>query len=90
MVSECDIHSADALNEKLAMQVIEKTSKKHGRIDMALINAGGVIAQTNSLAGFQGLPLTVAYSGVKSAARLFFDGPESSLRSIRFDWLLYA
>ena len=41
---------------------------------------GGIIAQTNSLAGFQGLPFSAAYSGSKASMRIFFDGARIELK----------
>ncbi len=121
--SVCDIHAADAADEKLAAKIVKQSVKSHGRLDVAILNAGGawpvvlpestvaelkhiiewnvhtvlnyfmpamqqmktqpeggIIAQTNSLAGFQGLPFTAAYSGAKAAMRNFFDGARVELK----------
>ena len=121
--SSCDVFSADAHDEKLAEEIVSVTARKHGRIDVGIINVGGawpirltesnaselkeivewnvhtvinyfvplmrqmreqedggVIAQTNSLAGFQGLPFTAVYSGAKGAMRNFFDGARVELK----------
>lgn len=41
---------------------------------------GGIIAHTNSLAGFQGLPLSSHYSASKAAMRIFLDAARIELR----------
>jgi len=49
-------------------------------------NGGGLLAHTNSLAGFLGVPMQGPYSAAKSAARLLFDTCRTELRTanIRF------
>lgn len=111
----CLALAADALDEKAASKVVTTTVEKFGRIDLALLNAGGapaidmrnmnakevkyymqtnydvivnylfpvleqmklqrggLVAHTNSLAGFLGIPLQGPYSAAKGAARLLFD-----------------
>ncbi len=43
-------------------------------------NAGGVIANTNSLAGFLGLPMQGQYSAAKAACRIFLDTARIELK----------
>jgi short-subunit dehydrogenase len=43
-------------------------------------DAGGIIAHTNSLAGFQGLPLQGQYSAAKAACRIFLDTARIELK----------
>ena len=111
----CLALAADALDEKAAAKVVTTTVDKFGRIDLALLNAGGapaidmrkmnaaevkhymqtnydvivnylfpvleqmklqrggLVAHTNSLAGFLGIPMQGPYSAAKGAARLLFD-----------------
>jgi short-subunit dehydrogenase len=111
----CLALAADALDEKAAEKVVTTTTEKFGRIDLALLNAGGapaidmrkmnaaevkyymqtnydvivnylfpvleqmklqrggLVAHTNSLAGFLGIPMQGPYSAAKGAARLLFD-----------------
>jgi len=111
----CFVLAADAENEQAAEGVVAATVGYFGRIDLAVLNAGGapaldmrlmearevnaymrsnydvvvnylfplvrqmkqqgggLIAQTNSLAGFLGVPLQGPYSAAKGAARILFD-----------------
>lgn len=111
----CYALAADALDENAAKEVVASAIEKFGRIDIALLNAGGapaidmrymnassvkqymhtnydvivnylfpileqmkiqksgLVAVTNSLAGFLGLPLQGPYSAAKGAARLLID-----------------
>jgi len=112
---ECLALAADALDEHAASNVVESAVQRFGRIDVALLNAGGapaidmrtmsaaevksymrsnydvtvnylfpvleqmkkqrggVVAHTNSLAGFIGVPLQGPYCAAKAAARLLID-----------------
>lgn len=111
----CLAIAADALDMDAAKKVVKTTIGKFGRIDIALLNAGGapaidmrtmdaagvtqymrtnydvivnylfpvleqmklqrggLIAHTNSLAGFIGVPLQGPYSAAKGATRLLID-----------------
>ena len=111
----CHPIAADALDAELAQKVVKAVVEKFGRIDIALLNAGGapaldmrqmdapgvnqymrtnydvivnylfpvleqmklqrggLIAQTNSLASFIGVPLQGPYSAAKAAGRLLMD-----------------
>jgi short-subunit dehydrogenase len=112
---ECLSIAADAMEADAAKNVVKTAIEKFGRIDIALLNAGGapaldmrsmdatavnqymrtnydvivnylfpvldqmkvqrsgLIAHTNSLAGFIGVPLQGPYSAAKGAARLLMD-----------------
>ena len=112
---QCLAIAADAQNDEAAAAVVAATIAHFGRIDLAVLNAGGapaldmrimsvrevnaymrsnydvtvnylfpvlhhmrqnragVIAHTNSLAGFLGLPLQGPYSAAKGATRLLMD-----------------
>ena len=112
---ECLSIAADALDSNAAKNVVRLAIEKFGRIDIALLNAGGapaidmrtmdaagvkhymrsnydvivnylfpvleqmkiqrsgLVAHTNSLAGFIGVPLQGPYSAAKGAARLLID-----------------
>lgn len=111
----CLALAADALDEHAAKGVVKAAIERFGRIDIALLNAGGapaidmrtmtaaevkyymqtnydvmvnyllpvleqmktqrsgLVAHTNSLAGFIGIPLQGPYSAAKGAARLLID-----------------
>ena len=111
----CRAIAADATDEAAAERVVAACVAQYGRIDLALLNAGGapaldlrrmsahdvngymrsnydvvvnylfpvlhqmmrqgggVIAHTNSMAGFLGVPLQGPYSAAKGAARLLID-----------------
>lgn len=113
--SQCLAIAADALIEQDAAAVVRAGVERFGRIDIALLNAGGapaldmrsmtaadvnyymrtnydvtvnylfpvlaqmkqqnagLVAHTNSLAGFLGVPLQGPYSAAKSATRLLID-----------------
>jgi len=45
--------------------------------------AGGIIAHTNSLAGFLGLPMQGPYSAAKAACRIFLDTAKIELRPFK-------
>lgn len=111
----CLVVAADVQEETAAQGVVDAAIARFGRIDLALLNAGGapaldmrtmsagevnaymrsnydvlvnvlfpvlremvprgggLIAHTNSLAGFLGIPLQGPYSAAKGAARLLID-----------------
>ncbi|GGF47855.1 short-chain dehydrogenase [Aliidongia dinghuensis] len=111
----CLALAADAEDANAAEAVVTRAVERHGRIDLALLNAGGapalhmrrmaahevtaymrsnydvtvhylfpvvqqmmrqgggLVAHTNSLAGFLGTPLQGPYSAAKGAARLLID-----------------
>jgi len=111
----CLAIAADALDASAARDVVSAAIEKFGRIDIALLNAGGapaldmrqmdapaanqymrlnydvtvnylfpvlqqmktqrggLVAHTNSLASFIGVPLQGPYSAAKGATRLLFD-----------------
>jgi len=48
---------------------------------MKLQNGGGIIANTNSLAGFFGVPMQGQYSAAKAACRIFLDTARFELKS---------
>ncbi|KWA74749.1 short-chain dehydrogenase [Burkholderia ubonensis] len=112
---QCIAYPADAEDPEAAEHVVESCIARYGRIDIAVLNAGGapaidmrtmkanqvtaymrsnydvavnylfpvlhhmrrqgsgLVAQTNSLAGFMGVPLQGPYSAAKGALRLLID-----------------
>lgn len=125
--SECTAYPGDALDPAHAESVVSDIVKRHGRIDIAILNIGNgppsntltapadkiarcmrmnydtminffcpligqmkkqktrcMIAHTNSLASYFGIPMQGDYTAAKSAARIFLETARMELKHFRY------